>query len=87
MCSSYSTIVKAVDQLLPAKLAFMLSICEKLLLLSAEFQTDKPMVSFLSPAINSIKWLQLARILKKEVLDAAEMSSKLAWKNPRTVYL
>lgn len=76
-CSSYSAVVKAVgDQLLPAKLAFMLSMCEELEPFLAEFQTDKPMVPFLSTALHNILPL-LARIVKKEILDAADTPAKL----------
>lgn len=77
-CSSYSTIVIALgDQLLPAKLAFMLSIAEELEPFLAEFQTDKPMVPFLSTALYDVLRFLLARILKKETLNAANTPLKL----------
>ncbi|KAG0440238.1 hypothetical protein HPB47_016359, partial [Ixodes persulcatus] len=77
-CSSYSAVVNAlIDQLLPAKLASMLSIAEELESFSAEFQTDKPMIPFLSTAMYDVLRLLLARILKKEILNAADTPLKL----------
>lgn len=77
-CASYTAVVNAVgDQLLPAKLAFMLSITEELEPFLSEFQTDKPMVPFLSSALHNILRSLLARIVKKDILDAADTPSKL----------
>ncbi|KAH8034074.1 hypothetical protein HPB51_019429 [Rhipicephalus microplus] len=77
-CSSYSAVANAVrDQLLPVKLAFMLSICEELEPFLAEFQTDNPMVPFISTALHNILRSLLARIVKKEVHVAADTPAKL----------
>ncbi|KAH8032413.1 hypothetical protein HPB51_024605 [Rhipicephalus microplus] len=77
-CSSCSAVANAVrEQLLPVKLAFMLSICEELEPFLAEFHADNPMVPFLSTALHSILRSLLARIVKKEVLVAADTPAKL----------
>ncbi|CAN7984064.1 unnamed protein product [Ixodes hexagonus] len=55
----------------------MLSIAEELEPFLAEFQTDKPMVPFLSTALDNVLRSLLARILKKEILSAADTPSKL----------
>ncbi|KAH6935107.1 hypothetical protein HPB50_003423 [Hyalomma asiaticum] len=77
-CSSYKVVEEAVsDELLSAKLAFALSIAEELEPFLREFQTDKPMVPFLSAALESILRSLLSRIVKREVLDAADTIAKL----------
>ncbi|KAH7977252.1 hypothetical protein HPB49_000157 [Dermacentor silvarum] len=77
-CSSYKVVEEAVsDQVLSAKLAFALSIAEELEPFLREFQTDKPMVPFLSAALESILRSLLSRIVKREVLDAADTIAKL----------
>ncbi|CAN7981862.1 unnamed protein product [Ixodes pacificus] len=77
-CASYSTVEKAVgDQMLPVKLAFMFSISEELEPFLAEFQTDKPMLPFLAPALDRLLRSLLARVIKKDILQAANTSSKL----------
>lgn len=77
-CSSYDIVEKAVgDELLSAKLAFVLSIAGEMEPFLAEFQTNKPMTPFLSTALDGILRSLLARIVKKEVLDAADAPSKL----------
>lgn len=64
-------------ELLSAKLAFVLSIAGEMEPFLAEFQTNKPMTPFLSTALDGILRSLLARIVKKEVLDAADAPSKL----------
>ncbi|XP_075735012.1 uncharacterized protein LOC142776049 [Rhipicephalus microplus] len=77
-CSSYKVVEEAVsDQVLSAKLAFALSIAEELEPFLREFQMDKPMVPFLSAALESILHSLLSRIVKREVLDAADTIAKL----------
>lgn len=58
-------------QVLLAKLASALSIAEELEPFLREFQTDEPMVPFLSAAPKSILPSPLSRISKKEVLNGA----------------
>ncbi|KAH6933564.1 hypothetical protein HPB50_016336 [Hyalomma asiaticum] len=77
-CSSYKVVEEAVsDELLSAKLAFALSIAEELEPFLREFQADKPMIPFLSAALESILRSLLSRIVKREVLDAADTIAKL----------
>ncbi|XP_077511308.1 uncharacterized protein LOC144121784 [Amblyomma americanum] len=77
-CASFSTVEKAVgDRMLPVKLAFMLSIAEELEPFLAEFQTDKPMLPFVAPALDRLLRSLLGRIIRKEFLQATNTSSKL----------
>ncbi|XP_075742493.1 uncharacterized protein LOC142796217 [Rhipicephalus microplus] len=77
-CSSCKVVEEAVsNQVLSAKLAFALSIAEELEPFLREFKTDKPMVSFLSAALESILRSLLSRIVKREVLNASDMIAKL----------
>ncbi|CAN7981355.1 unnamed protein product [Ixodes pacificus] len=55
----------------------MLSISEELEPFLAEFQTDKPMLPFLAPALDCLLRSLLARVVKKDILQAANTSSKL----------
>ncbi|KAH8020386.1 hypothetical protein HPB51_001019 [Rhipicephalus microplus] len=77
-CGSYAHVETAVkDEMLPVKLAFMLSVSEELEPFLAEFQTEKPMLPFLATALDSLLRSLLGRIVLKEKLDAAGTFSKL----------
>lgn len=77
-CGSYAHVVMAVkDEMLPVKLAFMLSVSEELGPFLAEFQTEKPMLPFLATALDGLLRSLLGRIVLKEKLDAAGTFSKL----------
>lgn len=77
-CGSYAHVVMAVkDEMLPVKLAFMLSVSEELGPVLAEFQTEKPMLPFLATALDGLLRSLLGRIVLKEKLDAAGTFSKL----------
>lgn len=65
------------DKMLSVKLAFMLPVAEELEPFLAEFQTDKPMLLFLYAALDSLLRSLLGRIVKKQILCAADTSSKL----------
>ncbi|KAH6928424.1 hypothetical protein HPB50_015531 [Hyalomma asiaticum] len=65
------------DEMLPVKLAFMLSVAEELEPFLAEFQTEKPMVPFLATALDGLLQSLLGRIMLKGKLDAAGTFSKL----------
>ncbi|KAH8027309.1 hypothetical protein HPB51_004221 [Rhipicephalus microplus] len=77
-CGSYAHVETAVkDEMLPVKLAFMLSVSEELEPFLAEFQTEKPMLPFLATALDGLLRSLLGRIVLKEKLDAAGTFSKL----------
>lgn len=77
-CSSYVAVKKAVaDEMLPVKLAFMLSVSEELEPFLAEFLSEKPMLPFLASALDCLLRSLLSRIVLKEKLNAADTSSKL----------
>lgn len=42
-----------------------------------KFQRDRPIVPFLAPALDCLLWSLLARVVKKEILKAANTSSEL----------
>lgn len=65
------------DLMLPAKLAFMLSVAEELKLSLAAFQMDNPMIPFLSTALEAIFRLLLERIIKQKISHAADTPFKL----------
>lgn len=77
-CGSYAHVEMAVkDEMLPVKLAFMLSVAEELEPFLAEFQTEKPMLPFLATALDGLLQSLLGRIVLKGKLDAAGTFSKL----------
>ncbi|KAH8022458.1 hypothetical protein HPB51_024557 [Rhipicephalus microplus] len=77
-CGSYAHVETAVkDEMLPVKLAFMLSVSEELEPFLAEFQTEKLMLPFLATALDGLLRSLLGRIVLKEKLDAAGTFSKL----------
>ncbi|KAH8027889.1 hypothetical protein HPB51_011119 [Rhipicephalus microplus] len=76
-CGSYAHVETAVkDEMLPVKLAFMLSVSEELEPFLAKFQTEKPMLPFLATALDGLLRSLLGRIVLKEKLDAAGTFSK-----------
>lgn len=76
--ASYGVVETAIrDPLLPAKLTFMLSVAEELQPFLAQFQTDSPMFPFLGTALENLLRLLMSRIVKKEVMMAADSPLKL----------
>ncbi|KAH8008727.1 hypothetical protein HPB51_003374 [Rhipicephalus microplus] len=72
-CLSYKVVEEAVsNQVLSAKLPFALSIAEESESFLRELQTDKPIVPFLSAALESILRSLLSRILKRPTGEARE---------------
>ncbi|XP_075556329.1 uncharacterized protein LOC142588454 [Dermacentor variabilis] len=77
-CTSFTTVETLVaDTMLPAKLAFMLSVAEELKPFLTEFQTDEPMVPFLAAALEAVLRSLMGRIIKQEILRAADTPFKL----------
>lgn len=76
--ASYSVVETAIrDPLLSAKLTFMLGIVEELQPLLTQFQTDSPMLPFLGTALENLLRSLMNRIVKKEVMVAADSLLKL----------
>ncbi|KAH9382070.1 hypothetical protein HPB48_016517 [Haemaphysalis longicornis] len=74
----YSVVEAAIhDPLLPAKLTFMLSVAEELQPFLAQFQTDSPMFPFLGTALENLLRSLISKIVKKEVMMAADSPLKL----------
>ncbi|KAH6929265.1 hypothetical protein HPB50_025396 [Hyalomma asiaticum] len=66
------------DEMLPVKLAFMLSVSEELEAFLAEFQTEKPMLPLLATALDGgLLRSLLGRVVLKGKLDAAGRVSEL----------
>ncbi|XP_049522642.1 uncharacterized protein LOC125945108 [Dermacentor silvarum] len=76
--ASYGVVETAIrDPLLSAKLTFMLRIAEELQPFLAQFQTDLPMLPFLGTALENLLRSLMSRIVRKEVMMAADSPLKL----------
>ena len=79
MSASYSTIKEASkDVLVPAKLQVFLYISKVLKPFLVKYQTDEPMVMFLSEDLYEMCVKLMHKFVKKSVLDAADTVYKLA---------
>nr|XP_054921779.1 uncharacterized protein LOC129382223 [Dermacentor andersoni] len=76
--ASYGVVETSIhDPLLSAKLTFMLCIAEELQPFLAQFQTDSPVLPFLGTALENLLRSLMSRIVKKEVMMAADSPLKL----------
>lgn len=66
------------EQMLPVRLAFMLSATHKFEPFLAKFHMDKPMVPFLAAAIESLLQLMLTRIVKVHILNVGQKQLAIA---------
>ena len=75
---SYETIVEATkDKLITAKLQFFKCIAGQLQPFLASFQSDKPLVPFLSSELSNLIRSLMRRFVKKDILSEASTADKL----------
>lgn len=78
-CSSYDVISNAVkDNLIIAKLEFFNLVADILQPFLKNFQSEKPLVPFLSSELSAIVRSLMRRFVKPELLDAADTTNKLS---------
>jgi len=77
-CSSFDTLAQAVqDKLFIPKMTFFRSMAEHCLPFLKDFQTDKPVMPFVSEALSDLIRSLMRRFIKPDTLDAAKTPAKL----------
>ena len=76
--TSFNHLKKAIDDtLIPVKHAFSQEIASKIKFILLVFETDKPMIPFLVEVLENLLRKNLAKFIKKDVLQTAYSTLKL----------